>query len=205
MTSLQPCWPVPIHSWPISIPRITDQCIMETSPPDHPPESSSQPPSTSTITPSAFEALLSTFLPRFSRVPRTTPFTLAEISHIATLLSIVSPSRPSWAARPRVYIVLRLIGCLDLMQAFVVEGKAMRGCRIGSRVCRRIWRLMRVSLGCFWRGRGWHWRVLSGGKRRRKRRERAVSCFLYGFPSKSGTRSRSYSMSIYLLCMNRTF
>lgn len=48
---------------------------------------------------------------------RTNSFTVEEVRAVQQLLQ--GANRPSWASRPCIYILLRSLGCLDLMQGFV--------------------------------------------------------------------------------------
>jgi hypothetical protein len=51
---------------------------------------------------------------------RTRPFSDREVETIQDLL--LRTGKRSWSTRPRTYALLRVIGYVDLMQAFVVEG-----------------------------------------------------------------------------------
>jgi hypothetical protein len=79
------------------------------------------------------------------------------------------------------------------MQAFVVEGKGDEGLPYQTKGLPADLKADESVAGMFLERQGWYWRVLRKGRRRRKRRERVVSFFLYGFSGKFGT-SRSYSM-----------
>jgi hypothetical protein len=66
-----------------------------------------------------FEFSMASLLPR-NDLTRTRAFSDLEIEQVQDLL--LRAGKRSWSSRPQTYAALRLIGCLDLMQAFVVEG-----------------------------------------------------------------------------------
>lgn len=73
---------------------------------------------TATISTDHFERSISALVP--PNCTFGTPLTDANFHEISFLL--LQSGRPSWALRPRVYTILRMIDAVDLMQGFVVDG-----------------------------------------------------------------------------------
>lgn len=100
--------------------------------------------------------------------------------------------------------MLRLIGCLNLMQAFVVEGKGDEGLPYQTKGLPADLKADESVAGMFLERQGLVLEGVERGRRRGKRRERVVSFFFMGFLANLG-QVVLIPCSICLLCMNRTF
>jgi hypothetical protein len=89
--------------------------------------------------------------------------------------------------------VLRLIGCLDLMQAFVVEGKGDEGLPYQIKGLPADLKADESVAGMFLERQGLVLEGVEKGEEKEEEKGESGKPFLYGFSGKFGT-SRSYSM-----------